>query len=169
MKKTERIEQAVKKSLKGKALLLTALGGVTAYILLVIFSFPTYTFQLLGRDIMYFPEVVEMSTFYVLDNTGMIGLALTVIYAAMTGITLTNIVQGFKMNRFKGLSGIVMIPGFLVSGCASCGVGLLAFLGFSGILGALPFAGNSVKAAGIILMLGILHRNGDPKTCTINE
>lgn len=165
--KFRKLRRAIRNSLRLKNLPITLLGGATAYILLVIFSFPTYMYQLLGRSILYLPEVIAMSTYSILDTAGLIGLSLTIIYAALTGITLTNFYLNLK-NQSSDLKNLgAFLPGFLVSGCASCGVGLLPFIGFTGVLVSLPFSGNSIRVAGILLMLGLLQRSGDPETCSV--
>lgn len=161
-----RIQEAFEAALYGRQILLTGFGALLAYSILAFFSLPTYSSQLLGRSLTYFPEVMRMSTLGMLDTTGAIGLALTVTYSIITGVTLTNAYISLKQ---KSLSGIInlgaFLPGFLVAGCASCGVGLLAAFGFTGALAALPFNGNLVKLGGILVMAGLLHRSGNPKVC----
>jgi hypothetical protein len=87
-----------------------------------------------------------MASLGIMDTSGTIGLTLKVIYSIIA---------------HPG----AFLPGFLVAGCASCGVGLLAAFGFTGALAALPFNGNLVKLGGILVMTGLLHRSGNPKVC----
>lgn len=164
------LSRAVKGSLKGKNILVTLAGSIVAYIALVIFVYPAYTFQLLNRSLMYFPEVLRTSTISLFDTGGFIGLSLTLTYAALTGITLTNVYLSLKKHGLsEALNLGAFLPGFAVAGCAGCGVGLLAFLGFSGVVASLPFAGNLVKLGGVFLMLAILYRLGNTRTCSIPE
>lgn len=160
------IRKAFEAALYGKQIFLTGLGALLAYSLLAFFSLPTYSSQLLGRSITYFPEVIKMATLGIMDTSGTIGLTLTVIYSIITGITLTNAYTSLKIRNFSSILNLgAFLPGFLVAGCASCGVGLLAVFGFTGVLAALPFGGNLVKLGGILVMTGLLHRSGNPKVC----
>ena len=168
MKKLKGLEEAFKASFTKKTLPITVLGSILAYIILVIFSFPTYMYQLLGRSLTYLPEVIFTSSLNIYDTAGLIGLPLTIIYAVLTGITLTNVTLSLKMQSFSSIKELgVFLPGFLVSGCASCGFGLLSFIGLTGVLATLPFSGNSVRLGGIIIMIGLLQKSGNPKTCSI--
>lgn len=165
MKKTG-ISEAFEAALYGRQILLTGLGAFLAYSLLAFFSVPTYSSQLLGRSLTYFPEMIRMASLGIMDTSGTIGLTLTVIYSIITGITLTNAYTSLKMRSFSSILNLgAFLPGFLVAGCASCGVGLLAAFGFTGALAALPFNGNLVKLGGILVMAGLLHRSGNPKVC----
>jgi len=167
MKRYRKFYRSVEASVEGRNTILTASASAAAYILLVVFSFPTYTFQLLGQSIYYLPEIMRMSTLNVIDTQGMVGLFLTIIYALLTGILLTNIYLSFNPRPLSGAMDFgAFLPGFLVSGCASCGVGILTVLGFSGIALALPFSGNLVLASGIAIMVFLIQRTGDPRTCS---
>jgi hypothetical protein len=164
--KKPNIQHAVEASLGGRNKLLTASSAVLAYLILAIFSLPAYSSQLLGRSWLYLPEVIRMTTLGIYDTTGAIGVALTGLYAIVTGITVTNTYTSLKLQNFSRIKDVVaFLPGMLVAGCASCGVGMLAAFGFSGLLAALPFGGNLIKAGGILVMTGLLHKSGDPKVC----
>lgn len=161
-----KIQEAVKASFTGKEALLTVTGSFLAYTLLSIFSLPTYSSQLLGRSLAYFPDVMRTATIGMIDTTGMIGLILTLIYSVVTGITVTNAYLSVKAQSFSKLLDVgAFLPGFIVTGCASCGVGLLTAFGFTGVLAALPYSGNLVKLGGILVMAGLLNRSGNPRLC----
>lgn len=161
-----KIQEAVKASLKGKAAFITIGGSLLAYTLLALFSLPAYSSQLLGRSLTYFPNVIETATVGMIETSGMLGFALTVTYALITGITVTNAYLSFKARNFSRILDVgAFVPGFLIAGCASCGVGFLAAFGFTGLLAALPFDGNLVKLGGIAVMAGLLNRSGNPRIC----
>lgn len=163
-------QEAVHASLEGKQAILTVSSALLAYLLLAFFSLPTYSSQLLGRSWTYLPEIMRMTTLGITDTSGIIGLLLTIAYSAITGITVTNAYLSIKAQSFSKILDIgAFLPGFLVTGCASCGVGLLTVFGFTGALTILPFNGNLVKMMGILLMAGLLHRTGNPKTCAIPD
>lgn len=168
--KKPNIQHAVEASLEGRNKFLTLSTAVLAYLILAIFSLPAYSSQLLGRSWMYLPEVIRMTTLGIYDTTGTVGVVLTVIYALITGITVTNTYTSLKLQNFSKIKDIgAFLPGMLVAGCASCGVGVLAAFGFSGLVAAMPFHGNLIKAGGILLMTGLLHRTGDPKICATQD
>lgn len=161
-----KIQEAIRASITGKPALITVSGSFLAYTLLAYFSVPTYASQLLGRSWTYLPEVISTATVGMIDTTGMIGLLLTLIYSIITGVTITNAYLSIKTQSFSRILDVgAFLPGFLVAGCASCGVGLLTAIGFTGVLAALPFNGNLVKLGGIIVMAGLLNRSGNPQIC----
>jgi hypothetical protein len=164
------IQHAVEASLEGRNKFLTGSGAILAYLILSIFTLPAYSSQLLGRSWFYLPEVVKMSTLGMYDTSGLVGVSLTILYALVTGITITNSYISLKAQDFSRIMDIgAFLPGVFVTGCASCGFGFLAALGFSGALATLPFGGNLIKAGGILVMAGLLHRSGDPKVCAIRD
>jgi len=165
MTKTK-FRKAVEASVNGRQILLTFFGSFLAYSILAYFSLPTYSSQLLSRSWTYFPEIIRLATLGMIDTTGLIGLGLTVTYSIITGITVTNTYLSLKTKKFSGILNLGgFLPGLLVTGCASCGLGLLAAFGFTGALAALPFDGNLIKLGGIAIMAGLLHRSGDPNVC----
>lgn len=161
-----KIQEAVKASFTGKEALITASSSFLAYILLAFFSAPTYASQLLGRSWMYFPDVMETATTGMIATTGKIGLILTVTYSVITGVTITNAYLSVRSQSFSKILDVgAFLPGFIVTGCASCGVGFLAAFGFTGALAVLPFNGNLIKLGGILIMAVLLNRSGNPKIC----
>jgi hypothetical protein len=144
-------------------------GGVTVatYILLVLSSFPQYSLQMLGADLGYLDDAVIALTANADATIGSIGVGLIVVYALLTGITVTNTIGRVKRLGATGMSGLSSaIPGLLASGCASCGAGILGLVGFAGALATLPFHGNLVRAGGLLLLVTYLARVGDPRRCT---
>lgn len=142
---------------------------VVAYVLFMLSTFPEYSFQLLQSDVFYLYEAMTTLVWAFSQTEGLIGTALIVIYALLTGIAVVNMATLISTH---GLSTIVtgtssITPAFLIGGCAGCGAGLLGLFGFVGALSIFPFAGNGLRAAGILLLLMFLVRTGDPETCKV--
>lgn len=97
---------------------------------------------------------------------GLFNYPVTVFYAAIGGLTLTNTAVQLKSKSIKK-EGLSIIPGFAVAGCASCGVGLASLVGLGAASAALPFGGLGVKLAGIGLMIYALGSLGNADACTI--
>lgn len=147
---------------------LTLLFAAVTYCLLVLSSFPTYSIQLLGADIGYVDDAVIALTGNTYRTAGAGGLALVVVYAITTGIAVTGAlgrVRSAGRPDARGLSAV--LPGLLASGCASCGAGVLGLVGFASALATLPFDGNLLRLAGLLLLVGYLSRLGDPRQCTV--
>lgn len=97
---------------------------------------------------------------------GILNYPVTLIYAAIGGLTLTNTAVQLKSKSIKK-EGFSVIPGFAVAGCASCGVGLASLIGIGAATATLPFGGLGVKIAGIGLMIYALVSLGNADVCTI--
>ncbi|MFB6242354.1 MAG: hypothetical protein ABEJ36_06165 [Candidatus Nanosalina sp.] len=137
------------------------------YVVLVLFTFPEYSYQLLSSNILYIGEAVSALTVNVYRASGGIALFLTVVYAVTAGVAVSHIAAQIRSNE-GGLKNILWAsPGFIASGCAGCGAGFLGLLGFAGALAALPFHGNSIRVLGIVLMLYYLGDAGAPGTCKV--
>ncbi|WP_368408907.1 hypothetical protein [Halorussus limi] len=147
--------------------LAAAIAGVT-YFVLILTTFPEYSVQLLSAGVSYVDDAVIALTQNVYRTNGLVGLGLVYLYALLTGITATNAIAEVRLagvSQSKDLLGVA--PGLVASGCASCGAGLLGVLGLAGVLAALPFHGNLVRAGGLLLLLSFLARSGDPRTCDV--
>lgn len=79
---------------------------------------------------------------------------------------MTNTAIQLKRDRFN-LNSLGALPGFLAGGCASCGVGVLSILGFGGVLASMPFGGNLLRFSGVLLLIALIVRTGNPDTCKI--
>jgi len=149
-------------------LVLTVITTVCAFALFMLVSFPAYSGQLLAADIWYIDTAVITLAQNLQHTAGTIGLALMVIYAVLVGATLSVTVISIRTTGLRTAGSITgAVPGILVGGCASCGVGLLSLVGFSGALTLLPFNGNGIRLAGIGIMLIVLAAIGDPRECRI--
>jgi hypothetical protein len=86
------------------------------------------------------------------------GLTMLIIVALLTGANLTLIIQRIvKLRSFGKLhfvAGGSSLLGFIGSGCAACGLPILALLGLGGSIIYLPFGGIelSVISAGLLLL-----------------
>ncbi|PCR88947.1 hypothetical protein [Natrinema ejinorense] len=146
---------------------LVAVAAAT-YVLLLLSTMPAFSLQMLGDGLYWFEYVLVSLTETVYRTDGWTGLAVVVLYALLSGIAVVNAVAQFRFvgpSRLADLTGIV--PGLLASGCASCGAGLLGFLGFAGGLAALPYDGALIRIGGLVLLLFFLGRAGHPERCAI--
>ncbi len=89
------------------------------------------------------------------------GLIMLVIVAMLTGANLTLIVQRIvKLRSFGKLqfvAGGSSLLGFIGSGCAACGLPILAFLGLGGSIAYLPLRGMELPFISAILLLISLY------------
>ncbi|ELY34368.1 hypothetical protein C500_00497 [Natrialba magadii ATCC 43099] len=141
--------------------------GVT-YAVLVLSTMPEFTIQMLGDGLHWFDYVLVSLTESVYMTDGVAGLALVVLYALLTGVAVVNAVSQLQIVGLAGVTNLSgVLPGLLASGCASCGAGLLAFLGFAGGLTLLPFDGTLLQLGGLTLLLFFLGRAGHPEQCVL--
>ena len=144
----------------------TLLTGFSAFLLTIFSASPGYSMQMLSSGFQYWGIAFITRFTGVIMNTGYTGLFLTILFSTLVGVTMVNTLIQLKMNKVD-FSSLGAVPGFLAGGCASCGVGVLSLLGFGGVLASLPFAGNSLRLGGIILLTILIVRTGDPETCEI--
>ena len=87
-----------------------------------------------------------------------IGLTMLIIVALLTGANITLIFQRFVQLRSLGklsfVAGGSSVLGFISSGCAACGLPILALLGLSGSIIYFPFGGVELSfiSAGLLSM-----------------
>lgn len=97
------------------------------------------------------------------------GLTMLIIIALLTGANLTLVVQRIMKLRSFGklqfVAGGSSLLGFIGSGCAACGLPILALLGLGGSIVYLPFGGIelSVISAGLLLISFYLMVKSDPE------
>jgi len=89
------------------------------------------------------------------------GFALLIITAILTGINLVLLTKKLKSLKSQGNLKIVVggssLIGIISSGCASCGLPILALLGLSGSVAYLPFRGIELSYLSVILLLFSLY------------
>lgn len=138
------------------------------YAVLVLSTLPEFALQMLGDGLHWFDYVLVSLTESIYLTDGVVGLAVVVAYALLTGVAVVNAVAQLRVagaSSLTDLSGV--LPGLFASGCASCGAGLLAFLGFAGGLTLLPYDGTLLQLAGLGLLVFFLGRSGHPERCSI--
>ncbi len=161
------LKQGVKGAFRNRRRALgTLIAGSLTFSLTVFSANPGYSVQMLSSGLEYWPIAFMTRFTGLLMNSGYAGTVLTLIFSALVGVTLTNTVIQLRMNRVD-LSSIGALPGFLAGGCASCGVGVLSLLGFGGVLASLPFHGNLLRLGGVVLLVALTIRTGNPETCEI--
>lgn len=167
----QRWEKDLLQGLKGstsnrKRSVSTILIGLAAFLLTVFSASPEYSAQMIsaGTDYWSIAFLTRFSGMYA--TSGINGILLTAIFSILVGVTITNTAVQLSMNKIR-LDSLGALPGFLAAGCASCSVGVLSLLGLGGVLASLPFQGNLLRLAGIILLTGLIVRTGDPDKCKI--
>lgn len=90
-----------------------------------------------------------------------IGLFVLLITALLTGINLTLVFQRLALLRTAGNLHLVVggssLLGIVGSGCAACGLPVLALIGLSGSLAYLPFRGTELSIISVILLSTSLY------------
>lgn len=143
-----------------------AVASTLTYVVLILSTFPGMSVQMLAAGPEWFDDTLVLLTQNTLATVGATGLTLVVLYALLTGAAVTVAAGQLVHGDGSGSSTLGgVLPGFVVSGCASCGAGVLGLLGFAGALAAMPFHGNLLRVAGILLLLGFLAHAGDPRHC----
>lgn len=158
--------------------ILTLVLSVLTFGVLILLSQPQTAYQMFVTDLFTYSSVsvlLESLQFMLVMNYevtlmeyGWSAIALTVLYALLTGIALTNtiaLLQMLQIGSLANLGGI--LPGVVAAGCASCGPGLFALVGLTGAVTFIPFQGTILRVAGIGLILFFLGRAGDPRECRI--
>lgn len=139
-----------------------------SFILFFIFAFNTnipWNIDLLSSSIFNAGEVLlnGYSSFLV---DGKLRLLLVVLYSLLVGAAVTNLTLLLSEKQLNKKSLASILPGFVAGGCG-CGIGLLGLIGLGGATLALPFQGQLVVLAGIILVLYALYDMGNPEICDV--
>jgi len=104
-----------------------------------------------------------------------LSLVLLIIVAILTGANLTLVVQRLRTIRASGKMSFMVggssILGIVGSGCASCGLPILAFLGLSGAIFYLPFQGLELSVLAIVLLsvslYSLIKRSAKQEVCAV--
>lgn len=148
-------------------ILITGLLSFTIFFLLVLSSFPEYSYQMLTSGIVYWCTAFKDLLQNMLNSVGLGSIVITAFYSVFTSIAILHAGISIKQNSFEGKSLASISPGLLVTGCAGCGAGILGLVGFAGALTLFPFGGDLIKVAGIILLLYFIGDSGNPEVCRV--
>ena len=144
----------------------TSIIGLFTFFLTVFSANPGYSVQMLLSGIEYW-QIAFITRFTGMHmNTGLTGIALTLVFSALVGVTMTNTLFQLRMNKIS-FDSLGAIPGLLAGGCASCGVGVLSLLGLGGVLASMPFQGNLLRLGGVVLLMALIIRTGNPDMCEL--
>ena len=146
------------------------------YVLLsVLFAFVIFLFNLLVTNyglIVSRPSLVFILILGAFNSISKSSLLVLSITSVLSGIFISMLVYKIKeirkFNKSYGFASSGIFVGGLVPACSSCGLGLLAALGYGGLLAFLPFRGLELGVLGIILLgLGIIFMSNKiaEKTC----
>lgn len=105
-----------------------------------------------------------------------LSLMLLVIVAILTGANLTLLVQRLRSIRASGRMSFMVggssLLGIVGSGCASCGLPILAFLGLSGAIFYLPFQGLELSVFATILLsvslYPLIKQSSNQSVCAVD-
>lgn len=131
--------------------LVTYLMNISLVLFTIVSSYPLeYKFKLL--------LALLQGMWTAMNNTGLLILFIT---AILTGANLTLLFQRISYLKSTGSLKLVVggssVFGLVSSGCAACGLPILAFLGLSGSIAFLPFRGVEFSYLSIFLLLGSLY------------
>jgi hypothetical protein len=141
--------------------------GFLAFSLTILSANPQYSWQMLNSGVEFWGIAFITRLSGVLATSGYTGVSLTALFSILVGVSMTNTVIQLRMNQLD-LSSLGALPGFLAGGCASCGVGVLSLLGFGGVMASMPYQGNSLRLAAVILLMALIIRTGNPDSCKLN-
>lgn len=155
-----------------KRIVATTAVSAVVFVLFLLLTRPTYSMQLLMTNVTYlWTEIIPLLIWNQHATHGALGLLLPATIAVLAGLVAvtTGISLLANYEASGSLSGVAgSLVGFSAAGCASCGAGVLTWLGLSGGVALLPFDGLGVQAASIAIMLGALEYTGRNQTCTID-
>jgi len=166
MKKTKKFQRGIKSAFKTKERSLASFSiAVTVFVLMNLAARPIFSKQMLMQDIFLLPEAVVRVFLY--NSLNKVQMASTVIYAALTGPALVLMYLQFQSfgSGVKNLASI--IPGMVASGCVGCGAGLIGLLGLTGALASLPFNGQLITPAAILMLIYFITKSGNPEVCNL--
>lgn len=156
--------------------LLVLVIGIITFVVLILAAQPIGIFTEIVRDPVYnligssyVMDMFVLNFEVIRDFYGWTPIVLNVVYGLLTGIALTNMIAQLRMIQLGSLANIGgIVPGLFAAGCASCGPGLFALLGFTGAVSFIPSQDMVLRVVGLGLFLFFLGLSGDPRECRID-
>lgn len=138
---------------------------ITFIIVMIIFYILNATMAVSVR-FAYMDNIFDFISLYTkgfYQTIGVFGFSLTILVSLLTAFLFTLLlfratVTKSGMNKklsFWGYLGLFF--GFFVSGCPTCGLGLLAIFGLGASVLALPFGGKEISVIAIIVLVWIIN------------
>lgn len=150
--------------LRSKYFLIPAIAIAVLYILLVTYLMNWSLVQdtMLGAySVIYKWRILTGLLQGLTTSMTSFALLLLLLTAALTGINLTLVYLRLKAMRSSGKFHVMVGGGSLLaivsSGCAMCGLPILALLGLSGTLIYLPWRGVEISVVAVMLLLITLY------------
>lgn len=166
MEKLEKFLKGLKSAFGTKNRALASIGSALfVFVLMNLAARPVFAKQMLVHDIFLLPETVGRVFLY--NSLNKLQMISTVIYASLTGPALVLMYLQFQSfgSGLKDLAGI--LPGIVASGCVGCGAGIIGLLGLTGALALLPFNGQLITPAAIMMLIYFITKSGDPEVCRL--
>lgn len=166
MKRREKFVRGIKSAFNTKERALASVSlAIIVFILMNLAARPTFAKQMLYADIFLLPEAVMRIFLY--NSLNSVQMASTLTYAALTGPAI--VLMYLQFSSFgSGIKNIAsIIPGMVASGCVGCGAGLIGLLGLTGALAALPFNGQLITPAAILMLIYFITKSGNPEVCNL--
>lgn len=145
--------------------LAAATVSVITFYILVLSSYPVYSWQMITTTPLYWFVAFQNLLLNMFKTVGAFSIGVTALYSIFTGIAVVHAVLQIRSQNLDKRNLLSMGPGIIATGCASCGAGILGFLGFFGAISLLPMNGDLLKLGGIALLVFFLGRSGDPEIC----
>jgi hypothetical protein len=146
------------------------ISTIIAFIFIILNSIILNFVLILNNPRLIYPLIVGG-----LSNIHIASLITLTIISLLSGILVSMVT--YKITTVKilnkkttGLSGIAILLGTLVPTCSLCGFGILALLGYGGLLLFLPFAGLELAWLSIILLIiaiFMISKQIATKTCKL--
>ena len=100
-------------------------------------------------------------------DSGYIGVGLTILYSIVFSLLLKVLVSQYNHNSVNSKGLFSIVPVLLVSGCSSCGVGVVSIISSIGFFSVSSILGNGILLFGILVTVATMIYIGDPKTCQV--